>query len=219
MSESEQPQEQGDQQSVRSQHLSARIPDSVSQGVFSTGAIVMTGGTEFILDFVQNIGRPHQIVARIVMPHGVLPQYIEALKKNLELYTQRFGPPPQMPKPPQQQQQQRRPTPQEIYDDLKLPDEILSGSYANGVMIGHSAAEFNMDFLTNFFPNSAVSSRVFMSAAQVPRLLESLSGTFTQFQQRVQQQQQQQMGPQNPPPQTDVQQNPQEDPPPPPTLQ
>jgi hypothetical protein len=213
MSESEQPQDQGNTQEVRAQHLSARIPDGVSPGVFSTGAIVMTGGTEFILDFVQNIGRPHQVVARIVMPHAVMPQFIEALKKNIDIYKQRFGPPPEMPKPPKQQQQ-RRLTPQEIYDDLKLPDEILSGAYANGVMIGHSAAEFNMDFLTNFFPNSAVSKRVFMSAAQVPRLLDSLSGTFNQFQQRVQQQQ---AGQQAPPP-PGPQQNPQEDPPPPPTL-
>ena len=37
-------------------------------------------------------------------------------------------------------------------------------------MIGHSAGEFSFDFLTNFFPQSAVSSRVFLSAGQAPRL-------------------------------------------------
>jgi hypothetical protein len=57
------------------------------------------------------------------------------------------------------------------------------------VMIGHTPAEFKFDFLTNLFPTSAVSARVFLSAPQVPRLLESLQGTFRQFQQRVQQQQ------------------------------
>ena len=29
---------------------------------------------------------------------------------------------------------------QEIYQDLRLPDEVLSGAYANAVMIGHSPA-------------------------------------------------------------------------------
>lgn len=185
-------------QPVRSQHVSARVPDRVSRGSFSTGVIVMTGGTEFILDFVQNLGRPHAVVSRVVMPHAVLPQFIDALVKNIDLYKQRFGPPPELPKPPQSD---RKPTAQEIYDELKLPDEQLSGAYANGVMIGHSGAEFSFDFLTNFFPHSAVSSRVFLSAAQVPRLLESLQGTYQQFQQRVKQQmeEQQRRQSQNPP--------------------
>ncbi|MEZ6074924.1 MAG: DUF3467 domain-containing protein [Pirellulaceae bacterium] len=31
-------------------------PDHVAAGAFSTGVIVMTAQTEFILDFVQNLG-------------------------------------------------------------------------------------------------------------------------------------------------------------------
>lgn len=172
---------------VRVQHLSARVPENVSRGAFSTGAIVMTGGTEFIIDFVQNVGTPASVAARIIMPHAVMPQFIEALRKNLEIFKNRFGDPPQLPRGPVPAKQ---PTAQEIYDDLKLPDDLLSGSYANGVMIGHTPAEFKFDFLTNLFPTSAVSARVFLSAPQVPRLLESLQSTFRQFQQRVQQQQQ-----------------------------
>lgn len=49
---------------------------------------------------------------------------------------------------------------QEIYDDLKVRDEILSGAYANAVMIGHGPHEFGSDFITNFYPHSAVSARV-----------------------------------------------------------
>ena len=44
------------------QPIRARVPDRVAGGCFSTGVIVMTAPTEFVLDFVQN-GRPHQIVA------------------------------------------------------------------------------------------------------------------------------------------------------------
>ena len=52
--------------SKRPQHVSARVPERVSPGVFSTGVIVMTGGTEFVIDFVQNLGQPAQVAARVV---------------------------------------------------------------------------------------------------------------------------------------------------------
>ena len=197
MSQPEQPQNGGQPEQVKMQHLSARVPDQVGRGAFSTGVIVMTGQTEFILDFIQNIGGPASVVSRVVMPHGTLAQFAEALRKNLEMFTQRFGPPPVLPKGPPPAKPQ---TAQEIYDELKIPDNVLSGAYANGVMIGHTASEFKLDFLSNLFPHSAVSARVFLSSPQVPRLLESLDSTWVQFQQRLRQQQQQ--PPKNPPPPT-----------------
>lgn len=163
--------------------LRARVPDHVADGCFSTGAIVMTGPSEYVVDFLQTIGRPHRVARRVIVPHPVMPQFIDALNTNLDLYKSRFG---ELPTPPQNQNQARRPTPQEIYDDLKLPDEVLSGVYANGVMIGHGASEFGLDFLTSFFPQSAVSARVFVSAGQVPRLLESLRSAVRQLEQRQQ---------------------------------
>lgn len=163
----------------------ARVPDHVADGCFSTGAIVMTGPSEFIIDFLQTIGRPHKVASRVIIPHPVMPQFIDALNTNLDLYRNRFGDPPS-PQAQNQDPNARRPTPQEIYDDLKLPDEVLSGVYANGVMIGHGATEFGLDFLTSFFPQSAVSARVFVAAGQVPRLLESLRGAVRQLEQRRQ---------------------------------
>jgi hypothetical protein len=127
-----------------------------------------------------------------------MPQFIEALRTNLDLYRSRFGDPPT---PPPQNPNVRRPSPQEIYDDLKLPDEVLSGVYANGVMIGHGASEFGLDFLTSFFPQSAVSARVFVSAGQVPRLLDSLQGAVRQLEQRRQGASPDGAPPQPPPPQ------------------
>ncbi len=277
----------------------ARVPDHVARGVFSTGVIVMTAPTEFVIDFIQNLGRPHQVVARVVMPHPVLPQFVDALLKNIELYRGRYGnlpqpnlsgvmitsasgtvpapnSPPVPPKPASQSgqatenaypghdpapsaspmapggaapaaggraedglgygpidvgagqsgptgmpsagggtpaagppgtgmpgtgtpgtgflppeqippQNLRRASAQEIYDDLKLRDEILSGSYANAVMIGHGPHEFSFDFITNFYPHSAVSARVFLAAGQVARLAESLRGAWDQIRHRFQQ--------------------------------
>lgn len=172
--------------------LRARVPDHVSEGVFSTGVIVMTGPSEFVIDFLQTMGRPQRVAARVIIPHPVMPQFVDALKKNLDLYSGRFGTPPSPPANPQPESgEPRRPTPQEIYDELKLPDNLLSGAYANAVMIGHGPSEFSLDFITSFFPQTAVSSRVFLAAGQIPRLLESLQGAVNGLRQR--------QLPQNPP--------------------
>ena len=136
--------------------------------------------------------KPAQIAARVVMPHSTMPQFIQALKTNLELYTNRFGEPPELPAP---NPNQKKPTLQEIYDDLKIADETLTGSYANGVMIGHAASEFKFDFLANMMPTAAVSSRVYLSAPHVPRLLQSLTKTYEEFQKRVAEQQKRQQKP------------------------
>lgn len=166
---------------IRHAQVSARVPDDIAPGVFSTGVIVLSNQTEFVLDFLLRMSRPYQVAVRVVLPPIVVPQVIAALSDNIGKYVQRFGPIPPLPKP----EMERRPSIQEIYDELKLPDRVLSGAYANGVMIGHSAAEFSLDFITNFFPRSAVSARVFMSAPHAPRLLESLTQTFNDFQRRV----------------------------------
>jgi len=75
----------------------------------------------------------------------------------------------------------------------------MSGNYANAVMVGHSASEFFFDFITNFYPTSAVSSRVFLSAPQMPRLLDAVTVAFGRFQQRVNQARQQGQNPNQPP--------------------
>jgi hypothetical protein len=150
----------------------------VGRGVFSTGMVVITTQTEFVLDFVLRMGRPHQVAARVVVPHAVMPRFIEALHQAIDNFKANIGPLPTVPKPPDPP---RKPTIHEIYDDLRLPDPVLSGAYANAVMIGHSASEFSFDFVTNFFPQSAVSCRVFVAAGQAARILESLNGSYVQF--------------------------------------
>ncbi len=63
---------------------------------------------------------------------------------------------------------------EDIYDELRLPDSMLSGSYANAVLVRHTGTEFCFDFITNIFPRSAVSSRVYIAAPHVPLVLQSL---------------------------------------------
>lgn len=244
-------------QEIRHSQVSARVPEGVSRGVFSTGAVVLQGGHEFILDFLLRISTPQQVVARVVLPLGVVPQMIRALRDNLTNYENRFGAPtiptpipPQVsgsadsinvgtgleaassdePTPPvadvisgvsaggtgavgetmtpeaesadkseepntevkPSEKAQKPPSAEDLYDELKLPDEMLSGNYANAVRIGHSATEFSFDFITTFFPRSCVSARVHMAAPNIPRLLDSLTHSFEQFQRKVAQQQKRQ---------------------------
>jgi len=180
--EDEQP--PGNSQQVQVQHVSALVPEEVSSGVFSTGAIVMTGSSEFVIDFVQNLGQPTQLAARVIVPHVVLAQFIEALGKNIQVYADRYGPIPAPPAPASSETPPAQPSPQEIYEELKASDAVMTGRYANGMMIGHSQSEFRIDFLGNMFPRPIVTSRVFLSAPQVPRLRDSLARTWDQFRQR-----------------------------------
>ena len=169
-------------QEVQHQQISARVPDRVSRGVFSTGAMVFQGPNEFVVDFVLRMAQPHQIVARVVLPLSIMGSVISALRENLGNFTAKFGPPPALPAPPAPAQ---APPIEEIYSQLKLPDDLLSGSYANAVMIAHSSAEFYFDFITNFYPRSAVSCRVYMAAPQIPGFLNTLTRSFQQYQQKL----------------------------------
>jgi hypothetical protein len=69
----------------------------------------------------------------------------------------------------------------DLYDDIIVPDEVQVGVYANGLIIGHTNSEFKLDFVSNMFPKSVVTSRIFMSAPQLVRLLDTLERTVQQF--------------------------------------
>lgn len=158
-------------QQVSYSPVSARLPEKVARGVFSTGALIFTGPQEFVIDFIQGLARPAQITARVVLSPMVMAQFLGALRDNFSKYQTSFGSPPPLPKPPQE----RQPSAREIYDDLKLPEEIMSGAYANSVMIGHSPSEFHLDFITTFFPNAALSARVYITASRMPQLIDTIS--------------------------------------------
>ncbi len=173
-------------QQVQHSQIAARVPEKIGRGVFANGVLVVQGPQEFVLDFTRRLAMPHQVVARVVLPTSTVPRLVAALGENLQRYQSVFGQvPPLLPPPPNV----KPPSVAEIYDDLKLPDEMLSGVYANSTMITHTQAEFCFDFITNLYPRSAVSSRVYLSAPHVPGMLQSLSQSFQQFQQKIAEQQ------------------------------
>src|SRR5688500_2089556 len=114
-------------QQIAHSPVSARVPERVARGVLSTGVIVLDSPNEFVLDFLQNLSRPPQIVARVVLPPQVMFSFVSSLRDNLGKFTERYGAPAPLPKPPQQ----NRPTIQELYEHFKLPEDLLSGTYAN----------------------------------------------------------------------------------------
>jgi hypothetical protein len=169
------------QQEFQFSPVSARVPERVARGVFSTGAIVLQGPDEFVIDFILKLAHPSQIVARIVLPTQVIPRFIGALEENLKIYGDNFGGVPQMPTPKEAVGDRAPDSIEELYEQLKLPDEMLGGVYANAVMIGHAPAEFCFDFITNIYPRSVVAARVFLAAPQVPALYDVLVRTWKKF--------------------------------------
>jgi hypothetical protein len=168
-------------QGFNHQPVGARVPERVGRGVYSTGQVVLDSPKEFVIDFLQALTRPHQIVARVVLTPQTMMEFRSALEDNLGNYTRAFGPPAPLPPPPKDY---KPPTIQEIYENFKLPDDMLSGSYANSVMIGHSPSEFFFDFISGFYPTSAVSSRIYIPAQVAPRFLSTLETCLKQFQAR-----------------------------------
>jgi hypothetical protein len=159
--------------------VSARVPEGVARGVFSSNVMVVNGPSEFVLDFVLRLSHPYQLAARVILPKPVLPQFIGALEENLNMYREHFGSLPQQPS-----QQFGEPVPDsidEIYEQLKATDEQLRGCYANAVMIGHSGPEYWFDFIANMVPRSVVTARIFMAAPQVIGLHDALVRMWKEF--------------------------------------
>jgi hypothetical protein len=138
--------------------------------------VVLDTPNEFILDFLQGLVRPFAVVARVIMVPPMMQKLIQVTDQNLKKYSDTFGPPITLPKPPT-----KRPTIQEIYENFKLPDDLLSGFYANNVRMGHSPAEFFIDFMTDFYPTAAVSTRIFLAPPHVPKLVDTLRLALEQY--------------------------------------
>jgi hypothetical protein len=230
---------------VRVSRATARVPEEVGAGVFATGAVVLAGGHEFLIDFVQRIAPPPRIVARVILPLPVVPALIQALRTNIGQYERRFGPivvprRGESPSSPAQETPQSAdeagheagaspaegspvaarpqagrtrgtlqagdvssgggesredveeetraaedvpiepgtppgtPTIEEVYAELKFPEDVQAGRYANGAVVRHELGAFGLDFVATVFPRPLVTARVLLPAVAGPDLLGSL---------------------------------------------
>lgn len=201
---------------VRHSQISAVVPEEIATGVYSTGTMILQGQHEFIIDFLLRLGKPHQLVARVILPHSVIPSMIRALESNLKSYEEKFAPPidkpnqvqpsPEKQFPPIEQQDKGAVAGashpivseqhsadgsppshiEELYGEIKISPEAMTGTYANALLIGHSQNEMSFDFITTFYPRSTVSCRVHTAIPTAHRLLDSLIQAHQQFLQRRQ---------------------------------
>jgi hypothetical protein len=70
----------------------------------------------------------------------------------------------------------------ELYEQLRFPEELLGGAFANAVMIRHTAEEFCFDFISSLYPRPVVVHRVFAAAGRVPSFIDAMAGSLERFQ-------------------------------------
>ena len=62
--------------------------------------------------------------------------------------------------------------PQEI--KVKIADEILKGSYANTLLVAHTAEEFVLDFILSLPPQAVCNARVIIHPGHLKRVIAAL---------------------------------------------
>ena len=72
----------------------------------------------------------------------------------------------------------------DTYGQLKFPDKVAAGEFANAVLIRHTMHEFVLDFLCDLYPRATVTARVFISATRTPEFVEGLDIALQQYRRR-----------------------------------
>ncbi len=70
----------------------------------------------------------------------------------------------------------------ELYEQVRFPEDLLGGAFANAVMIRHTPEEFCFDFISSLYPRPIVVSRVFAAAGRVPSFIDALAGSLERYQ-------------------------------------
>ena len=70
----------------------------------------------------------------------------------------------------------------ELYEQVRFPEDLLGGTFANAVMIRHTPEEFCFDFISSLYPRPIVVSRVFAAAGRVPSFIEAMAGSLERYQ-------------------------------------
>ena len=67
---------------------------------------------------------------------------------------------------------------------VKMPDDVLSGVYANQMMVSHTREEFLIDFINLFPPQGVVNARVIVSPGHLKRMIRALSENLSRYEAR-----------------------------------
>ena len=75
--------------------------------------------------------------------------------------------------------------PQQQNINIKIPDEILKGVYANNMLVTHTKEEFILDFINvSFFPppgQGIVTSKIVTSPGHLKRMVAALQENLTRY--------------------------------------
>jgi len=64
---------------------------------------------------------------------------------------------------------------------VKFPDSLQGGVYANNMVISHTKEEFIMDFLMVAAPAGSVTSRVIVSPGHIKRIVAALNENIAKY--------------------------------------
>jgi hypothetical protein len=78
--------------------------------------------------------------------------------------------------------QEQNPQGQQI--QVKIPDDVLKGAYANMVQIGHGPEEFVLDFINIFPPSGIVSARVILSPGHMKRVVAAMQENLKKYEEQ-----------------------------------
>lgn len=157
-----------------------RIDPLVSQGAYSTGVIVMHTRDEFMLDFISGLESPARLIGRVLTTPPHAKRLLRALLENFGRYEEKYG-------AVSQQIEGSRAKPgqvKEIYGQLQISDEVLSGIFSNGTVIKHTQDLFIMDFTVNLPPAPKINARILMSPLHLRRIISVLGDNLSQYEDR-----------------------------------
>lgn len=64
---------------------------------------------------------------------------------------------------------------------VKFPENLQGGAYANNMVVSHTREEFIMDFLMVAAPAGAVTSRVIVSPGHIKRIVAALQENVAKY--------------------------------------
>jgi len=67
---------------------------------------------------------------------------------------------------------------------VKIPDDVLKGIYANMVQIGHGPEEFILDFMNIFPPSGIISARVILSPGHMKRVVSAMQDNLKKYEEQ-----------------------------------
>ncbi len=69
--------------------------------------------------------------------------------------------------------------------EIKLPENLAGGVYANNMVVTHTREEFVLDFLAVFHPKAGVvASRVVLSPGHLKRVVRALSENLSRYEEQ-----------------------------------